>query len=158
MHERILEKDVAITGIGQSEVGRPSAKSAMRLTMDACVEAIADAGLTPKDIDGVSCWPGDNNNGDSFSPVGTLAVKSALGLDVTWFGGGYEGPGPLTGVINGALAIASGLAKHVLVYRTITEASGRAVSRTANSLANKSGPATATPCGSGARPSTWCRW
>jgi len=52
------EKDVAITGIGQSEVARPSSKSAMRLTLDACLEAIADAGLERQDIDGVACWPG----------------------------------------------------------------------------------------------------
>ena len=134
-----LEKSVAITGIGQSEIGRPSSKSAMRLTAEACLEAIADAGLSPKDIDGVTAWPGDNSNGDSFSPVGSLAVKTALGLDVNWFGGGYEGPGPLTGVINAALAIGSGLARNVLVFRTITESSARRVQRTTNALTNKSG-------------------
>lgn len=139
MASLIREKEVAITGIGQSEVGRPSSKSAMELTMDACLEAIADAGLSPRDIDGVCCWPGDNSNGDSFSPVGPLAVKSALGLDVNWFGGGYEGPGPLTGVINGSMAIAAGLARHVLVFRTITEASARMGSKSASSLAAKSG-------------------
>ena len=103
------EKEVAITGIGQSEVARPSSKSAMHLTLDACLEAIADAGLERHDIDGVACWPGDNNNGDPFSPVGPSALKSALGLNVNWFGAGYEGPGPLAGVINGAMAIAAGL-------------------------------------------------
>src|ERR1700740_1487354 len=126
-------------GIRKSGNGRPSSKSAMRLTAEACLEAIADAGLSPKDIDGVTAWPGDNSNGDSFSPVGSLAVKTALGLDVSWFGGGYEGPGPLTGVINAALAIGSGLARNVLVFRTITESSARQVQRTASALTNKSG-------------------
>ncbi|WP_208621157.1 thiolase family protein [Azospirillum oryzae] len=138
MFDRVFEKDVAITGIGQSEVARPSSKSAMRLTVEACMEAIGDAGLTRDDIDGVACWPGDNNNGDSFSPVGTAAIKSALGLKLNWYGAGYEGPGPLAGVIQGAMAIATGLARHVLVFRTITEATGRARSRTANALTNKS--------------------
>lgn len=137
MFDRVFEKDVAITGIGQSEVGRPSTKSAMRLTLDAAFEAIQDAGLTPADIDGVSCWPGDNNNGNSFSPVGPNALISAMGLQVNWFGGGYEGPGPLAGVINGAMAIAAGLARHVLVFRTITEASGRLVDKGASALTNK---------------------
>jgi acetyl-CoA acetyltransferase len=109
----------------------------MRLTLDACLEAIADAGLQRSDIDGVACWPGDNNNGDPFSPVGPSALKSALGLNVNWFGGGYEGPGPLTGVINGAMAIAAGLCKHVLVFRTITEASARMVNKQASALTNK---------------------
>jgi acetyl-CoA acetyltransferase len=131
------EKNVAITGIGQSEVARPSAKSAIRLSADACLEAIADAGLKRSDIDGVACWPGDNNNGDSFSPVGVSALKSALGLQVRWYGAGYEGPGPLAGIINGAMAIAAGLARHVLVFRTITESTGRAKNRAATALTGK---------------------
>ena len=153
MFDHRYEKDVAITGIGQSEIGRPSNKSAMRLTLDACLEAIADAGLQRSDIDGVACWPGDNNNGDPFSPVGPSALKSALGLNVNWFGGGYEGPGPLTGVINGAMAIAAGLCKHVLVFRTITEASARMVNKQASALTNKPRAATAATPGSGSRPS-----
>ena len=126
MFDHLYEKNVAIAGVGQSEVARPSDKSAMRLTLDACLEAIADAGLTRKDIDGVACWPGDNNNGNSFSPVGPNALIGTMGLHVNWYGGGYEGPGPLAGVINGAMAIAAGLCRHVLVFRTITEASARA--------------------------------
>ena len=137
MSTRLYEKEVAITGIGQSEVGRPSQLSGMRLTVDACLQAIADAGLERGDIDGIACWPGDNNNGDSFSPVGPIALKNALGLEVNWFGGGYEGPGPLAGVINGAMAIASGLCKHVLVFRTITESSSRLINKQASALTNK---------------------
>lgn len=137
MFDRIFEKDVAITGIGQSEVGRPLARSAMQLTLDACTEAIHDAGLSRDEIDGVACWPGDNNNGDAFSPVGPNALIGTLGLKVNWYGGGYEGPGPLAGIINGAMAIASGLCRHVLVFRTITEASRRQTDKTASALTNK---------------------
>lgn len=137
MFDHRYEKDVAITGVGQSEVGRPSNLSAMRLTVDACLQAIADAGLQRSDIDGVACWPGDNNNGDAFSPVGPSALKNTLGLNVNWFGAGYEGPGPLAGLINGAMAIAAGLCNHVLVFRTITEASARLVNKQAGALTNK---------------------
>lgn len=137
MFDRIFEKDVAISGIGQSEVGRPVAKTAMQLTLDACLEAITDAGLRRDDIDGVACWPGDNNNGDAFSPVGPNALISTLGLKVNWYGAGYEGPGPLAGIINGAMAIAAGLCRNVLVFRTITEASRRQTDKTASALTNK---------------------
>jgi len=137
---RFLEKNVAIVGIGQSEVGRPSSRSAMQLTVDAALEAIADAGLQPKDIDGVCSWPGDNSNGSSFSPVGPLAVLSMFGLDCNWFSGGYEAAGPLAGVMNGAMAIASGMANNVLVFRTITESSNRTSGSKDQSLAAKSGP------------------
>lgn len=137
MFDRMLEKNVAITGIGQSEVGRPSSLSAMKLTVDACREAISDAGFSKDDIDGVASWPGDNNNGDAFSPVGPSALIGTMGLKVNWFGGGYEGPGPIAGMINGAMAIASGLCKNVLVFRTITESSRRQVDKTASALTNK---------------------
>jgi acetyl-CoA acetyltransferase len=127
----------AITGIGQSEIGRPSSRSAMQLTVDAALEAMRDAGLTAGDIDGVACWPGDNDNGNPFSPVGPLALKSVLGIDTKWYGGGYEAPGPLAALIHAAMAVAAGICRHVLVFRTITEASARKVDRNASSLANK---------------------
>ena len=44
----------AITGIGQSEIGRPSKRSAMQLTVDAALEAMRDAGLKAADIDGIA--------------------------------------------------------------------------------------------------------
>tara|TARA_Y100000766_G_scaffold70867_1_gene59508 strand:+ start:13465 stop:14664 length:1200 start_codon:yes stop_codon:yes gene_type:complete len=134
---KTISKTVAISGIGQSEVGRPSTKTAMQLTIDACKQALDDAGLSRDDIDGIACWPGDNNNGDAFSPVGPSALISTLGLKVDWYGGGYEGPGPLAGLINGAMAIDSGLCKHVLVFRTIAEASKRLTDKTSSALSNK---------------------
>ena len=51
--------------------------------------------------------------------------------------GGYEGPGPLTGIINAAMAIGAGLCRNILVFRTITESSARLVDRNAASLANQ---------------------
>jgi acetyl-CoA acetyltransferase len=132
------EKQAAITGIGQSEIKRPSSKSALRLTADACLEAIADAGLTRADIDGVACWPGDHNNsGDSFSPIGSHAAATALGLKLNWYGGGYEGPGPLAGIFQGVMAIATGLCRHVLVFRTITESSARLDKKSSVTLPSK---------------------
>jgi len=127
----------AITGVGQSEISRPSDRSAMQLTVDAALAAMNDAGLTSADIDGIACWPGDNDNGNPFSPVGPLALKSVLGLDTNWYGGGYEAPGPLAAMIHAAMAVAAGLCRHVLVFRTITESSARQVDRNVSSLANK---------------------
>jgi acetyl-CoA acetyltransferase len=138
MSQRELEKSVIISGIGQSEVGRPAQASPMRLTVDACLQAIADAGLERGDIDGVTCWPGDhNNNGDSFSPIGSHAATTALGLNVNWYSGGYEGPGPISAVFQAAMAIATGLCRHVLVFRTIAESSARHADRSATALTSK---------------------
>ena len=49
--------DALISGIGQSQVGRRLGRSALSLTVDAALEAIADAGLTTADIDGVRPGP-----------------------------------------------------------------------------------------------------
>ena len=53
---RFAEKDTAITGVGLSKVARGASKSALALTVDAALEAIADAGLTRADIDGIAAF------------------------------------------------------------------------------------------------------
>lgn len=53
----IGEKNCAITGIGQSEIYRQPAVLPFELALRACEEAIADAGLSAQDIDGVAGWP-----------------------------------------------------------------------------------------------------
>ena len=48
-----LREKCAITGVGETAYSRGSGKSVWRLQLEASLNAIADAGLTPKDIDGV---------------------------------------------------------------------------------------------------------
>src|SRR4029453_10953591 len=48
-----LKERGAITGIGETAYSRNSGKSVVALQMQASLEAIADAGLSPTDIDGV---------------------------------------------------------------------------------------------------------
>lgn len=119
------EKNTAITGIGQSEVSRGSDKSALELTVDAAMMAIADAGLTRADIDGIATWPGADNNESGFSPIGAPQIQDALRLKLNWYGAGGEVPGQYGAMFNAIGAIAAGLARNVLVYRTMYEASAR---------------------------------
>jgi len=120
------EKLVCITGAGQSEVARPSNKSGLALTIDACLNAINSAGLTPADIDGLSTYPGPVANGDGFSPVSATETMLALGLTPTWIGASTDGHAHMSAIFNAITAIASGLCRHVLVFRTVTQASARA--------------------------------
>ena len=53
-----FEDKVAITGIGMSRVGRRLGVPPLGLTVDACRAAVADAGLTMADIDGLATYPG----------------------------------------------------------------------------------------------------
>lgn len=123
--DRVLEKTTAITGIGTSEISRPSRQSALVLTLDAALEAIRDAGLTPDDIDGVSTYPGIIPDQSGLSAVGIHELRLALGLKLNWYSGAKETPGQLGAVFNAIAAVAAGYARHVLVFRTITEASAR---------------------------------
>lgn len=124
-----LEQRCIISGIGESEVGRPAAKGVTALTLDACLEAIADAGLEPQDIDGVISWPGAVSGAGGLAPPGpgtcgpsVHAVIDALRLNTTWHYGGPETPGAFATVIQACMAVATGLCRHVLVYRGVDEA------------------------------------
>lgn len=128
------EKKVALTGIGMSEISRGAAGSAMSLTIDACMQAIGDAGLKRSDIDGLSSYPGADNSASGFSPVGVPQLQDALRLDLNWYSGGGEVPGQLGAVFNAIGAIAAGYCRHVLVFRTVYEASARKVTKQANAL------------------------
>lgn len=127
------EKNTAITGIGLSDVSRGASKSALTLTVDAAMEAIRDAGLTRAEIDGIATWPGERADGSGFSPVGCAAVQDALRLKVNWYAGGGEAPGQYGAVFNAIGAIAAGLCRNVLIFRTMYEATARK-SAFANSL------------------------
>ncbi|MBV1687863.1 thiolase family protein [Novosphingobium sp. G106] len=119
------EKQVCITGVGQSKVGRPSDKSALILTIEACEQAIADAGLTAADIDGFTTYPGPVQGAGGFSPVGATETMFAMGLAPTWIGASTEGHAHMGAIISAIQAIASGLCRHVLVFRTVNQATAR---------------------------------
>ncbi|MUL67983.1 3-ketoacyl-CoA thiolase [Mycobacterium sp. CBMA 234] len=116
-----FEDKVAITGIGASQMGRRLMLAPLALTIEACENAIADAGLTIDDIDGLSTWPGAGLPGP-FGEGGVTALETALGLKPTWYNGGPETFGPGGSVIAAMLAVAGGLARHVLCFRTLWEA------------------------------------
>ena len=49
-----LKERGAVTGIGETAYSRNSGKSVVALQMEASLVAIADAGLSPTNIDGIS--------------------------------------------------------------------------------------------------------
>ena len=116
-----FEDKVAISGIGSSELGRRLMVSPLSLTVQACERAIADAGLTMDDIDGLSTYPGAGLVGP-FGEGGVTALEAALGIRPSWYNGGGETFGPGGSVIAAMLAVAGGLARHVLCFRTLWEA------------------------------------
>jgi len=128
----ILERRAAISGIGQSEYGRRMERDPLALTADACLAAIEDAGLRRQDIDGLSTYPGAGIQGaPGFTGAGVSEVQEMLRLDLDWFCGGPELPGQLGAVINACAAVATGLARHVLCFRTVWESTAQGKGRRA---------------------------
>lgn len=115
-----FEHRSVLSGIGRSALGRRLMIDPLSLTIDACTAAVADAGLTFDDIDGLSTYPGPTGVG--ISEGGITAVEEALRLHPTWHNGGIELPGPGGSVIAAMMAVASGLCRHVLCFRTVWEA------------------------------------
>lgn len=115
-----FEDAAAITGIGASKLGRRLMVSPLSLTIEAAEAAIADAGLTMADIDGLSTYPVLDAMG--IGEGGCTALENALGLRPTWINGGVDTFGPGGSVIAAIMAVATGMARHVLCFRTLWEA------------------------------------
>jgi acetyl-CoA acetyltransferase len=109
----------AITGVGYSEFTRSSGKTVLDLALRACLEAIEDAGLHPHQVDGLISY---HENDSALA----RDVAASLGLpEVRWWsdvlaGGNY----PCAAVGEAAMAISSGMARHVVVYRALNGRSG----------------------------------
>src|SRR5215475_10960431 len=111
--DELLERRAIISGVGQSAIGRRLFRT--------------DADLTPDDIDGIASYPGAMGAAPAgFAGPGIVEVQDALGLTVNWHQAGPEVPAQIGPVIAATMAVAAGLARHVLVYRTVSEATAAA--------------------------------
>lgn len=119
------ERRAVISGAGQSDIGRRLYRDPLDLTLDGCLAAIEDAGLTTADIDGISTYPGAMDTPAGFSGAGVVEVFEALRLELNWWSGALELPSQLGAVINACLAVSAGLATHVLCFRSVFEGSAQ---------------------------------
>jgi acetyl-CoA acetyltransferase/uncharacterized OB-fold protein len=117
-----FEERTALTGVGQSRVGRRLMIDPLRLTVDACLAAVADAGLDLDEIDGLSTYPGRVGS-PGMSEGGIAPLTEALQLRPTWINGAGDTPGQSGAIVAAMLAVASGLCRHVLCFRTVWESS-----------------------------------
>jgi acetyl-CoA acetyltransferase len=117
-----LENRVVISGLGQSEIGRRVDRSGLQLTVDAVLAAVDDAGLTIDDIDGLAMFPGGGAaNLPGYANGNLYEVQDALRLTTSWHQGIVEGLAlPFYGA---AQAVATGQARHAVVWRTVKEGS-----------------------------------
>jgi len=78
-----LKDKYAIVGVGYTPQGRVPGRTALSFHLEACANAIADAGLKTKDIDGLICYrvfPAASNE----LPVTPYLVAQHLGIQPTY--------------------------------------------------------------------------
>lgn len=108
----------AIVGIGSTEFSRNSGVSELSLATRASLAALEDAALVPSDVDGIIRCDMDNVRANDLAHALGISELNYLGEN------GPGGAAPAAMVGQAVAAIAAGLAKTVLVYRSLNGRSG----------------------------------
>ena len=116
-----FEKDAIISGVGISPIGRRTGIAGLELTEAAARAAIADAGLSPADIDGIA----------TLGDTPRQHVIEALGLDAENRSGGIDDSGLYSPLMSAFLAVSERRSRHVLVYRTVAMLGGSIINSSA---------------------------
>lgn len=112
MRERGIRDCAAIAGIGQSPFGKGLGRSEADMAAEAIFAACDDAGISPREIDGIVRY--DIEQVDEEQILGWLGSA-----DIRFFSGtGWGGGGSASVLVVAAASIAAGLARTVLVFRS----------------------------------------
>jgi acetyl-CoA acetyltransferase len=138
-----LQDATAIVGIGQTEFSKAAGRSETQLAAEAILTALADAGLTPADVDGLVSY--------TIDPVEETELVRTLGIPEIHFSSRvpYGGGGSQGVLLHAAAAIAAGIAEVVVGYRAVKARSGERFGRAAVG-------GRATSLHSGSTAMQWC--
>ncbi|MEW6298398.1 MAG: transporter [Thermodesulfobacteriota bacterium] len=103
-----LKDKACIVGVGETAYTRGSGKTDLALMLEASMKAIADAGLTPHDIDGVIPPPLPATAEHFAANLGITDLRFAVTVHM-------GGASPVTSLQSAAMAIACGVANNVLI-------------------------------------------
>ena len=117
MNDLSISGRASIAGLGTTEFSKNSGRTELRLAMEATLAALADAGIDPSEVDGFSSYTVDK--------VPEYEIARLLGAkDVKFFSQVPHGGGAACApVLHAAMAVATGVAKTVVVYRAMNERS-----------------------------------
>ncbi len=120
-----LRDTTAIVGVGQTEFSKAAGRSETQLAAEAIVAALADAGLSTTDVDGLVSY--------TIDPVEETELVRTLGIPEIHFSSRvpYGGGGSQGVLLHAASAVASGIADVVVAYRAIKARSGERFGRAA---------------------------
>jgi acetyl-CoA acetyltransferase len=115
--------NTAIVGVGYTALSKRSGRSVLALATEACRNAVVDAGLELRDVDGIASFRFMEDS------VPTQAVATTLGLDPANYllDSALGGQAPCYLVMHAAMAVDAGLADTVVIYRALNGRSGARV-------------------------------
>jgi acetyl-CoA acetyltransferase len=115
---RSLCNRAAIVGIGQTEFSKASGRSELQLACEAAKAALDDAGVHPREVDGLVTFSMDSS--EEAEVARNLGIpKLTMFARIPYGGGGACGV-----VMQAAMAVATGAAAVVVCYRALNERSG----------------------------------
>ena len=108
----MIKDATAIVGLGQTEFAKHLPQSEKQLAVEAVAMAIADAGLDPGEVDGLTSY--------TLETTDEVEVARNVGLgDITWFSQvGYGGGAGCAVVGQAATAVAAGQATVAVAWRS----------------------------------------
>lgn len=114
-----LRDRYAISGVGQTRYSSNSGTTVLALTLEACRNAVTDAGIRLEEVDGIVSY----HFGDS---VPAIAAATGLGLPAARYAVDFSAGGNAANLViqAAAMAIDAGLARAVLCYRAMNGRSG----------------------------------
>lgn len=112
-----LSGKASIVGLGTTEFSKKSGRTELKLAMEATLGALQDAGIDPSTVDGFSSYTADK--------VPELEIARLLGCrEVNYFTQIPHGGGAACApVMQAVMAVATGVAETVVVYRAMNERS-----------------------------------
>jgi acetyl-CoA acetyltransferase len=131
-----------VVGVGESAYGRGTGRSEWEQAVEAVSRALADAGLAASDVDGLVRY--------SYDEVDEAMLTRSLGLRLRYYSqAGYGGLGAPAVLGHASAAVASGLARVVVCYRSLNGWSRTRYGRAERTLgaAGDSSPADLTASG-----------
>ncbi|HLY64588.1 MAG TPA: lipid carrier protein IgrF [Chloroflexota bacterium] len=123
MPEQPIKDKTAIVGLGWTTFSRDSGRTVLDLTAEATVKAADDAGLSPKDLDGIVTYFHER---DTITPHELTHALELPRVNYSLFnnmGGGWSSAAVLTA----AMLVHAGVCRNVLVYRSANGRSARGV-------------------------------
>lgn len=117
MSSHLISKSAAIVGLGATEFSKNSGRTELRLALEATLAALDDAGIDPTEVDGFSSYTVDKV--PEYEIARLLGAKNVSFFSQIPHGGGAA----CAPVLHAVMAVATGIAKTVVVYRAMNERS-----------------------------------